>query len=182
MNFPIDITGVELCTERLVLRPWRESDLEDFYAYAKVDGVGQMAGWLPHDSIETSKKIMSNFMSHMHTFAIEHEGKVIGSLGIEEYDEEQLPDLADKKGRELGFVLSKEYWGRGLIPEAAKRVIDWLFDDVKLDFITCCHFKDNARSARVQQKLGFRYYADTTFETSWGEMKDSIMNIMYRPE
>ena len=106
MNFPIDITGVELRTERLVLRPWRESDLEDFYAYAKVDGVGQMAGWLPHDSIETSKKIMSNFMSHMHTFAIEHEGKVIGSLGVEEYDEAQLPDLADKKGRELGFVLS----------------------------------------------------------------------------
>ena len=61
-------------------------------------------------------------------------------------------------------------------------MIGWLFDDIKLDFITCCHFKDNARSARVQQKLGFRYYADTTFETSWGEMKDSIMNIMYRPE
>ena len=65
MNIPIDITGVVLTTERLTLRPWRESDLEDFYEYAKVDGVGQMAGWLPHESIETSKMILKNFMTHM---------------------------------------------------------------------------------------------------------------------
>ena len=44
MNAPIDITGIPLRTPRMTLRPWRESDLEDFYAYAKVDGVGQMAG------------------------------------------------------------------------------------------------------------------------------------------
>ena len=44
MNTPIDISNVVLTTERLVLRPWRETDLEDLYEYAKVDGVGQMAG------------------------------------------------------------------------------------------------------------------------------------------
>ena len=180
MNIPIDITGVVLTTERLTLRPWRESDLEDFYEYAKVDGVGQMAGWLPHESIETSKMILKNFMTHMHTFAIEYEGKVIGSLGVEAYDEEAAPELIDKKGRELGVVLSKDYWGRGLVPEAAKRVIKWLFEEVGLDFITCCHFKDNAQSVRVQQKLGFRYYKDCLFETRWGENKDSKMNILYR--
>ena len=44
MNTPIYISNVGLTTERLVLRPWRETDLEDLYEYAKVDGVGQMAG------------------------------------------------------------------------------------------------------------------------------------------
>ena len=44
MNTPIDISNVVLTTERLVLRPWRETDLEDLYEYAKVDGVGQVAG------------------------------------------------------------------------------------------------------------------------------------------
>ena len=44
MNTPIDISNVVLTTERLVLRPWRETDLEDLYEFAKVDGVGQMAG------------------------------------------------------------------------------------------------------------------------------------------
>ena len=44
MNTPIDISNVVLTTERLVLRPWRETDLEDLYEFAKVDGGGQMAG------------------------------------------------------------------------------------------------------------------------------------------
>lgn len=44
MSFEIDITHVRLETDRLILRPWRESDLEDFYAYASVPGAGEMAG------------------------------------------------------------------------------------------------------------------------------------------
>lgn len=42
MNVPIDVTGVELHTRRLTLRPWRQEDLEDFFEYASVEGVGQM--------------------------------------------------------------------------------------------------------------------------------------------
>lgn len=45
MNAQIDIHNVILKTERLTLRPWQLSDLDDFYEYASVDGVGQMAGW-----------------------------------------------------------------------------------------------------------------------------------------
>ena len=45
MNKPIDISGIILNTEHLVLRPWKEFDLEDLFEYASVDGVGQMAGW-----------------------------------------------------------------------------------------------------------------------------------------
>ncbi|MBO4216989.1 MAG: hypothetical protein J5940_03505 [Clostridia bacterium] len=52
MNAEIDISRTVLRTERLALRPWRESDLEDLYEYAKVDGVGQAAGWKPHGSVE----------------------------------------------------------------------------------------------------------------------------------
>ena len=48
MNKQIDITNVVLKTNHLTLRPFRDSDLQDLYEYAKVDGVGQMAGWAPH--------------------------------------------------------------------------------------------------------------------------------------
>lgn len=48
MNAPIDLRDVVLHTPRLTLRPWRLSDLDDFHAYAREDGVGQKAGWLPH--------------------------------------------------------------------------------------------------------------------------------------
>ena len=75
MNALIDISGVELRTERLLLRPWRETDLEDFYAYAREDGVGQMAGWKPHESIEESRQILEMFIAEKKTFALEHEGK-----------------------------------------------------------------------------------------------------------
>ena len=44
MNANVDLTGVVLETDRLIIREWSEMDLEDFFEYAKVDGVGQMAG------------------------------------------------------------------------------------------------------------------------------------------
>ena len=75
MNKQIDITGVVLTTDRLTLRPWRESDLNDFYEYASVDGVGQMAGWNPHRNVEESKMILDSFIKHKKTFALEYKGK-----------------------------------------------------------------------------------------------------------
>ena len=133
MNKRIDITGVVLTTDRLTLRPWRESDLNDFYEYASVNGVGQMAGWNPHRNAEESKIILSHFIEGKHVFALEYEGKVIGSLGVEEYNEENYPELDALKGREIGYVLSKAYWGQGLMPEAVKAVINWLFNEQKLE-------------------------------------------------
>ena len=57
MNRKIDITGTVLTADRLTLRPWRESDLNDFYEYASVDGVGQMAGWNPHCNTQSKGSI-----------------------------------------------------------------------------------------------------------------------------
>ena len=140
MNPEIDISNVILKTERLLIRPWRQSDLDDFYSYASVDGVGQMAGWKPHESKEESKIILDMFISHKKTFALEYQGKVIGSVGIEKYNETHFPEFKNKKCREIGYVLSKEYWGQGLMPEALKEVIRFLFENANLDVIFCGHF------------------------------------------
>ena len=143
MNAKIDISNVTLKTDRLILRPWALDDLDDFYEYAKVDGVGQMAGWLPHENKDKSLMILNMFIEEKKTFAIEYNGKVIGSLGIEEYDEGQLPEYKNKLGREIGYVLSKDYWGLGLMPEALKEVIRYCFEELELDFLACGHFTDN---------------------------------------
>ena len=180
MNVKIDISNTRITTQRLVLRPWQPEDVQDFYAYASVDGVGQMAGWLPHQSLEESRQILKMFMEEKKTFALEYEGKVIGSLGIEAYDEEALPEFTDKQGREIGYVLAKDYWGRGLMPEAVSAVIDYLFNEMKLDFIICCHFTDNAASWRVQQKSGFAHYKLIKSETRYGIVKDSWASVRYR--
>lgn len=181
MNAAIDISNVTLKTDRLILRPWRETDLEDFYAYASVDGVGQMAGWTPHRSPEESRKILETFIAGKHVFALEYQGKAIGSLGIEEYSEETYPELAHLSGREIGYVLAKEYWGRGLMPEAVNAVIGYLFGTVKLDFILAGHFPWNKQSARVIEKCGFRYIRSRPYETRYGTVETAEESILYRP-
>ena len=180
MNAKIDITDVILTTERLTLRPWRLTDLEDLYEYASVDGVGQMAGWAPHKSIEESRAILELFIAEKKTFALELGGKVIGSLGIEEYDEKELPEYQEKSGRELGYVLSKAYWGQGLMPEAIGAVIKYAFETLKLDFLVCGHFTDNVRSQRAQEKCGFRHVKLIQYETRYGIVKNSWLSVLER--
>ena len=182
MNKQIDITNVVLTTDRLTLRPLRESDLNDFYEYASVDGVGQMAGWNPHRNVEESNIILSHFIEGKHVFALEHQGKVIGSLGVEEYSEENYPELNALQGREIGYVLSKAYWGKGLMPEAVKAVINWLFSEEKLDFIIVGHFDRNVQSRRVVEKCGFQYIKTTKFETRYDTVENSMEYILYHPE
>lgn len=178
MNIHIDISRGVLKTPRLILRPWRETDLEDFYEYARVDGVGQMAGWLPHESIEVSRMILSQFIAGNKVFAIEYQGKVIGSLGVENYKETEFPELDQFRGREIGYVLSKEYWGRGLMPEAVNAVIRWLFDVVNLDFIVVGHFAWNDQSRRVIEKCGFRFVKEVRHETRYETVEDCLVYIL----
>ena len=181
MNKQIDITGIALKTQRLILRPWKESDLEDFYEYAKVDGVGQMAGWLPHSSMEESKMILNRFIEGKKTFAIELAGKVIGSVGVEQYNEANFPELQEKQGRAIGYVLSKDYWGRGIMPEAVQAVIQWLFKEAGLDFVLISHYEWNHQSKRVIQKCGGEPIKTTVHETRFGTRENTIENIIWNP-
>lgn len=182
MNKPIDITGVILKTDRLTLRPWRESDLSDFFAYASVDGVGQMAGWMPHKDLDESRVILRHFIEGKKTFALEYEGKVIGSLGVEFYSEALYPELAPLQGRSIGYVLSKDYWGQGLMPEAVKAVTAWLFDEAKLDFLLVSHFDWNTQSRRVIEKSGFRYLKTKELETRCNTVETTLEYILYHPQ
>ena len=182
MNAPVDVTDIRIETNRLVLRAWRETDLEDFYEYARVDGVGQMAGWMPHQSIEESERILSHFIAEKKTFALEEKatGKVIGSLGLEPRDENlRLPETF--QGREIGYVLSKDYWGRGLMPEAVEAVIRYCFGELKFDYLTCGHFISNSQSRRVIEKCGFHFLGESLFEIRFGTVEPTKNYILYNP-
>jgi len=182
MNKKFDVSKNVIQTERLTLRAWKEADLDDFFEYARVDGVGQMAGWSPHRSIEESSIILEHFISRKHTFALEYDSKVIGSLGLEAYKEENYPELDSLCGCEIGYVLSKDYWGRGLMTEAVKAVIDHLFFTEKLDFILVGHFDHNKRSARVIEKCGFKYVKTVPYETRFNTIETALEYILYHPE
>ncbi|HOB20475.1 MAG TPA: GNAT family N-acetyltransferase [Candidatus Atribacteria bacterium] len=159
MDIKIDISDTVIETDRLILRPWKETDVNDLFEYASVEGVGEMAGWKHHESIEASRAILQAFIIEKNVFAIVHkeDNKVIGSLGLHrswaEYDDE----YAHLKVKEIGFVLSKAYWGRGLMPEAVKAVISFCFEKLGLDALTVSHFIFNNQSRRVIEKCGFSF-------------------------
>lgn len=182
MNAPIDVTNIRIETNRLILRAWEERDLHDFYEYASVEGVGEKAGWNHHQSLEESRRILGFFINGKRTFALEwkENGKVIGSLGLEPRDEDAGLN-GELMGREIGYVLSKDYWGRGLMPEAVKAVIDYCFDVLGYDYLTCGHFDHNDRSRRVVEKSGFQFLKNVVTPTVRGIDEPGKMYVMYNP-
>lgn len=184
MNAEFKISGKQIETERLLLRPFCQSDLEDFFEYASVDGVGEMAGWFHHENREKSQEILDRFIEEDKTFAIclKTNGKVIGSLGVEKYGkEEALTEFNGYQGREIGYVLSKDYWGKGIMPEAVNAVVKYLFNDLYLDFLLCGYYLFNSQSKRVQEKCGFKPYRRLKAETRMGTTEDMILNLLSNP-
>lgn len=57
-------------TERLILRPWEETDAESLYEYAKDDRIGPIAGWPVHTSVENSREIIKTVLSAPETYAV----------------------------------------------------------------------------------------------------------------
>ena len=119
MDIHISVKDTRITTERLYLRPFETTDLDDFYAYASVEGVGEMAGWPHHIDIELTKKILQEFIEKQEVFAIVYANthKVIGSVGIHRSWANEDPDLEELKVKEIGYVLAKPYWGQGLMVE-----------------------------------------------------------------
>ena len=160
MNAKIDTSHVQLETKRLLLRPWQMTDLKDFNEYASQPGVGEMAGWSTHQSIEESKH------------------KVIGSIGIEEDRLANDPAFQDVYGREIGYVLNRDYWGQGIMCEAVLRVIEYCFKDLGYDYLLCGYFLKNHQSARVNQKCGFQFLRNQDFHTRFDTIEPGHLNIM----
>ena len=184
MNATFQISGITLETERLLLRPFEAADLNDFYEYASVEGVGEMAGWQHHQSIAKSQEILDNFIKEDKTFAIvlKENNKVIGSLGIEKYGmEHALTEFDGYQGREIGYVLSKSYWGKGLMPEAVSAVIRYLFDNLHFDFLLCGYYDFNKQSKRVQEKCGFKPYRKLVMDTRMGTAEPGVLNLLINP-
>lgn len=141
-------------TERLILRSFRESDLNDFHEYARNPHVGLNAGWPPHSSIEDSSIILGTFIAEDEIWAIESKQnhKVIGSLGLHNDPLRSTDDV-----KMLGYVLSEDYWGRGIIAEALKAVISYVFDHLDINLLSVRHYTFNYQSKRVIEKCGFTY-------------------------
>jgi ribosomal-protein-alanine N-acetyltransferase len=185
MDKQIDISEIYLETERLVLRPFYEDDLKDFYEYARVPGVGEMAGWPHHESIEVSKRVLNSFIEEKEVFALQHKetGKIIGSLGLHYSWANDDPKYASMVSKEIGYVLSRDYWGQGFMPEAVKAVIAFCFKDLGCEILTCGHFSTNGQSKRVIEKCGFKFEKQGVFHSKQlGEDYEDMKYVLLRSD
>lgn len=158
-------------TERLILRPWKESDAADLYCCAKDPAVGPIAGWPPHTSVENSREIIENVLSAPETYAVvlKETGHPVGSIGLMAGAQSNL-DIGGDEG-EIGYWIGVPYWGRGLIPEAVRELLSYGFKTLELKKIWCGYFDGNEKSRRVQEKCGFLYH-HTNKERKWELMND----------
>lgn len=165
MDVIIDINKAIIETDRLLLRAWQESDVNDFYEYASVAGVGEMAGWQHHESIDVTQKVLQSFIAGKNELAITYNdnGKVIGSVGLHESWANGDSAYSHLKMKNVGYVLSKDYWGEGIMPEAVAAVIRFCFDECYLDALTCGHSLTNRQSKRVIEKCGFSYVKQSEY-------------------
>lgn len=158
-------------TERLILRPWEETDVESLYEYAKDPRVGPIAGWPVHISVGNSLEIIRDVLSAPETYAVclKEDNKAIGSIGllIGNASNIGIPDTE----AEIGYWIGVPFWGKGLIPEAVKELIRYAFEECKLEKLWCGSFDGNIQSERVQKKCGF-IYQYTNKDMPWPLLDD----------
>lgn len=142
-----------LHTERLLLRPIKLTDKDDLFEYAVDPRVGPNAGWKPHESIADTIKFIEYSIKKrdfgqpgVYAIVLPNTNKMIGTI--------EIHSLHGHKA-EIGYVLNPEYWGNGYVPEAAKAVIVYAFEILKLKRLQNGYFSFNERSKRVSEKLEF---------------------------
>lgn len=144
-------------TERLVLRPWRETDAESLYRYACDGQVGPAAGWKPHESVEESRQIIRTVLSQPDTLAVllrERPEEAIGSVGV-------FPtDAPDGKGEpEIGYWIGRPFWGQGLIPEAVRELLRWCFMERGAARVWCGYSRGMTSPAASSRSAGSPMFA-----------------------
>ena len=142
-------------TDRLILRPFVPEDGEAMYRnWASDPAVTEFLTWPPHASLEVTRAILADWCPRyadggcfQWAMELKELGEVIGSIAVVHLNEKT--EAAD-----MGYCLGKAWWGRGLMPEALRAVLDYLFDQVGLNRVAACHDPRNPKSGRVMEKAG----------------------------
>ena len=148
---------VRLETERLILRPFTNGDAEAAFANWTGDPeVTRFLTWPAHADIGVTRSVIGSWVERypkpdFYNWAIELKGlgKPVGSIAVVWSQDDGPVRIAT-----LGYCLGRAWWGQGLMPEAARAVIDFLFDRVGYTVIQARHDVNNPKSGRVMSKAG----------------------------
>jgi ribosomal-protein-alanine N-acetyltransferase len=144
-------------TERLILRTWTPDDAEAaFSIYRSAEVMRFLGTGLPDQLIEDVAARIQRFLAHqeLHGFGlwpmIEKKcGAMVGVCGLKHLDDG--PEI------EVGYHLAREAWGKGFASEAARAVLQYGYETLKIPHIVAVIHPDNIGSQRVMGRIGMRY-------------------------
>ncbi len=146
-----------LKTERLLLRKITLKDAKDMFEYTSDPEVAKYTLWYAHQSISESKYFIKSVIEQYHNhqgadWGIVHQAdqKFIGTCGFTEWVN------LDDRG-EIGYNLSRKYWGKGYMLEAVRAILSFGFSQMHLNRIQARCKIANVASARVMEKVGMKY-------------------------
>lgn len=174
-------------TERLFLRPFRDSDLPDLYEYLSQKEQQRLAGNPPVDSLDDAREVLEWLLApsvpqSYYAVVLKDENKVIGNLTVGRYpflDSDEL--LRKLRGVCLSYVLNERYWRRGYMTELLRALYPILFEKGRLDYIQSGYFAFNTASGALQRKLGMRLWTKGVFERD-GERIETMEMILFRDD
>ncbi len=137
----------------MILRAWRPNDLENLVKYANNPKIAQnLTDAFPYPYTE-EKGIQFIEMAVNHDiqriFCIDINGEALGAIGIHPQTDIYC------KNAELGYWLAETQWGKGLITEAIKQIVDYGFQKFDITRIFARPFGHNIASQKVLEKAGF---------------------------
>jgi [ribosomal protein S5]-alanine N-acetyltransferase len=145
-------------TERLVLRRFKQSDAEYMFKNWATDSeVSKFLSWNTHKDLNETRQIVDSWLNEYdkdscYNWAIELKdfGEIIGQIS--------LVGLYEKYcSCEVGYKIGRLFWGRGIMTEALKAVINYLFSEIGMNRIEAKHNTLNLTSGRVMQKSGMKH-------------------------
>ena len=165
-------------TERLILRPWREDDAAELYRWASDPLVGPTAGWPAHKDAEDSLNVLRTILIKPTTWALTLRGsdEPVGSIGY-------FPSPCSLAGGqpEIGYWLARPLWGNGYMPEAVRALIALCFEQ-GAEAVWCAHADFNDKSRRVIEKCGFTYRCNEDWISSLGDVRNCLYYSISREE
>jgi len=139
-----------LYTPRLILHKFKKEDTADVFEYASDEETTKFLIFEPHKTPEESTEVIFDyFLSRPGIFAIQFEKKCIGCIDFRIHPEHE------KAG--FGYVLNRNYWGRGLMTEALTAILKLCFEKLELNRVEATHYVGNEGSGKVMQKCGMKF-------------------------
>lgn len=144
---------MELQGNGFTLRQWQHGDEGSLQKYADNPRVSAyLFDRFPSPYTADDAKFWVNLQqsaAQLTTFAIVIDAEAVGGIGIE------LRDDVYSRNAKFGYWLGEPFWGRGIMPEAARLVVDYGFQHFDLVRLEAGVFSNNPRSMRVLEKAGF---------------------------